>query len=121
MKHFFQSQVKALNNPKLNQYGKHIIIEQYNTSAIQLERNGWKLSTKRTKHINVRYFYITNQLKKGAISEIVYKPMEDRTSDYLTKALQGKLFIKHRKTLMGLEGIDEYQFYRKYKESQQKG
>ena len=27
MKHFFQSQVKDLNNPKLNQYGKHIIIE----------------------------------------------------------------------------------------------
>ena len=43
------------------------------------------------------------------------------TSDYLTKALQGKLFIKHRKTLMGLDGIDEYQFYRKYKESQKKG
>ena len=110
-----------MNNPKLNQYGKHIIIEQDNTSAIQLERNGWKSSTKRTKHIDVWYFYITNQLKKGEVSEVVYKPTEDMTSDYLTKALQGKLFIKHRKTLIGLEGIDEYQFYRKYKESQQKG
>ena len=40
MKHFFQSQVKDLNNPKLNQYGNHIIIEQDNTSAIQLKRNG---------------------------------------------------------------------------------
>ena len=76
---------------------------------------------KRTKHIDVRYFYITDQLKSGAVSEVVYKPTEDMTSDYLTKALQGKLFIKHRKTLMGLDGIDEYQFYRKYKESQQKG
>ena len=121
MKHFFQSQVKDLNNPKLNQYGKHIIIEQDNTSAIQLERNGWKSSTKRTKHINLWYFYITDQLNKGNVSEVVYKPTEDMTSDYLTKALQGKLFVKHRKTLMGLEGIDEYQFYRKYKASQQKG
>ena len=121
MKHFFQSQVKDLNDPKLNQYGKHIIIKQDNTSAIQLERNGWKSSTKRTKHINVWYFYITDQLKKGKVSEVVYKPTEDMTSDYLTKALQGKLFIKHRETLMGLDGIDEYQFYRKYKESQQKG
>ena len=121
MKHFFQLQVEGLNNPKLNQYGKHIIIKQDNTSAIQLERNGWKSSTKRTKHIDVQYFYITDQLKKGTISEVVYKPTEDMTSDYLTKALQGKLFIKHRKTLMGLEGIDEYQFYRKYKKSQQKG
>ena len=56
MKHFFQSQVEGLNNPKLNQYGKHIIIKQDNTSAIQLERNGWKSSKKRTKHIDVWYF-----------------------------------------------------------------
>ena len=107
-----------MHNPKLNQYGKHIIIKQDNTSTIQLERNGWKLSTKCTKHIDVWYFYITNQLKKGKISEVVYKPTEDMTSDYLTKALQGKLFIKHRKTIMDREGIDEYQFYRKYKASQ---
>ena len=53
MKHFFQSQANNLSNPKLNQYGKHIIIKQDNTSAIQLERNGWKSSTKRTKHIDV--------------------------------------------------------------------
>ena len=83
MKHFFQSQVKDLSDLKLNQYGKHIIIKQDNTSAIQLERNGRKSSTKRTKHIDVQYFYITDQLKKGAISEVVYKPTEDmlRLSD----------------------------------------
>ena len=34
MKHFFQSQVEGLKDPKLNQYGKHIIIKQDNTSAI---------------------------------------------------------------------------------------
>ena len=52
------------------------------------------------------------------MSQVVYKPTEGMTS--LTKALQGKLFMKHRKTLMGLDGIYEYQFYRKYKASQQK-
>ena len=41
MKCFFKSQVKDFSDPKLNQYGKHIIIEQDNTSAIQLEHNGW--------------------------------------------------------------------------------
>ena len=55
MKHFFKSQVKDLNDPKLNQCGKHIIIEQDNTSAIH-ERSGWKSSTKYTKHIDVQYF-----------------------------------------------------------------
>ena len=35
--------------------------------------------------------------------------------DLYTKALQGKLFTTHRKTLMGLDEIEEYQFYQKYK------
>ena len=118
MKHFFQSQLDDINSDsKLNNLGSEIIIEQDNTSAIQLEQNGWKSSSKRTKHIDVRYFYITDKLKSGEVTEVVYKPTEYMTSDYLTKALQGKLFIKHRDTLMGLNGIaDQYQFYRKYKE-----
>ena len=93
MKHFFQSQVKDLNNPKLNQHGKLIIIKQDNTSTIQLECNGWKSSTKCTKHIDVWYFYITDQLKKGEVSEVVYKPTEDMTSNYLTKALQARQVV----------------------------
>ena len=36
-------------------------------------------------------------------------------SDYLTKALQGKSFHTHRKTRMGLKGINEHSFYEKYK------
>ena len=36
-------------------------------------------------------------------------------SDYLTKALQGKSFHTHRKTLMGLDGINEHMFYEKFK------
>ena len=72
---------------------------------------------KRTKHIDIRYFYITDKLKNSDVTEVVYKPTEYMTSDYLTKALQGKLFTKHRDTLMGLSGIvDQYQFYQKYKE-----
>ena len=32
-------------------------------------------------------------------------------SEYLTKALQGKAFHIHRKTLMGLDGINEHMFH----------
>ena len=96
---------------------KKWLIKQDNTSAIQLERNGWKSSSKRTKHDDVQYFYITDKLKNGYVTEVVYKPTEYMTSDYLTKALQGKLFTKHCDTLMGLNGVaDQYQFYQKYKE-----
>ena len=116
MNHFFGSQVQLVNmNSPLKPLGLDVTIEQDNTSAIQLERNGWKSSSKRTKHINVRYFYITDRLKAGDISRIIYKPTGDMESDYLTKALQGKSFHTHRKTLMGLDGINKHMFYEKYK------
>ena len=97
----------------LKPLGLDVTIKQDNTSAIQLERNGWKSSSKRSKHINVRYFYITDRLKAIDISRIIYKPTDDMGSDYLTKALQGKLFHTHRKTLIRLDGINKHMFYKK--------
>ena len=88
MKHFFESQVRYIDfNSPLKPLGSNVTIEQDNTSAIQLERNKLKSSSKRTKHINVRYFYITDRLKDGDVSRVIYKPTRDMESDYLTKAL----------------------------------
>ena len=110
-KHFFESQLRSVDkNSPLKPLGSDITIEQDNTSAIQLERNGLKSSSKRTKHINVRYFYITDRLKAGDIRRVIYKPTRNMESDYLTKALQGKVFHTHRKTLMGLDGINKHLF-----------
>ena len=54
MEHFFESQVCSVDtNSPLKPLGPDVTIEQDNTSAIQLERNGWKSSSKRTKHINI--------------------------------------------------------------------
>jgi hypothetical protein len=33
-----------------------------------LEKNGRRSSSKRTKHINVRYFFVSNRIKSGEIS-----------------------------------------------------
>ena len=118
MKHFFESQVKMINQTsKLKPLGKDVTIEQDNTSAIELEKNGWLSSTKRTKHIDVRYFYVTDRLKNKDITRIIYKPTADMQSDFLTKPLQGKAFHAHRMTLMGLDGINDYKMYEKYKDS----
>ena len=94
--------------------GSDTIMEQDNTSAIQLEQNGWKSSSTRTKHIGVRYFYVTDCLKKKDISRVVYKPTGDMQSNYFTKALQGT-FHTHRKTLMGFDGNNVRIFFDKFK------
>ena len=115
-KYFFQEQAKYLPDKSiLKDLGNHNVIEQDNTSAIQLEQNGKQSSTRQTRHINIRYFYVTDKVKNGEVS-IIYKPTHDMVSDYLTKPLQGKLFAKHRDALLGLEHGDYTLFYIKYKQ-----
>ena len=43
------------------------ILYQDNMSAILLERNGWAYSSKRTKHIEIRYYYVAYWIAKGDI------------------------------------------------------
>ena len=76
--HFFESQVRSINkNSPLKSLGSNVTIKQDNTSAIQLERNRWMSSSKRNKHIVVRYFYINDRLKAGDVSRVTYKLSEE--------------------------------------------
>ena len=78
------------------------VVYQDNTSSILLERNGRSSSTKRTKHMNIWYFYVTEQVRKKAI-HITHCPMEEMVGDFFTKPLQGSLFIKMHNYIMGSE------------------
>ena len=69
---------------------------QDNKSSILLETNG---SSKRTKHINIRYFFITDRVKKGDVS-VVWCLTGDMIADYATEPLQGSLFKKFRDQIM---------------------
>jgi hypothetical protein len=77
-------------------------IYQDNKSAILLERNGKKSSSKRTRAINIRYFFITDQVEKGNVS-IEYCPTGEMLADFMTKPLQGRQFEKFKKSLMGAQ------------------
>jgi hypothetical protein len=71
------------------------VLFQDNKSAILLEKNGKASSSKRTKHISIRYFFITDRVKKGDVS-LAWCPTGDMIGDYMTKPLQGALFRKFR-------------------------
>jgi len=119
-KYFFQEQSKTVKaSSKIKRIGDRIVIEQDNTSAIQMERHGKRSCTKRTKHIQIRYFYITEVLNdKTKQIQVVYRPTTEMSSDFHTKGLQGKLFMKHRDTLMGKDpkGGMFYQCYKSNKD-----
>jgi hypothetical protein len=76
------------------------ILYQDNKSTILLERNGKKSSSKRTRAINIRYFFMTDQIEKGNLT-VEYCPTTEMVADYFSKPLQGKLFQKFRKSIMG--------------------
>ena len=76
------------------------ILYQDNLSAILLETNGKFSSSKRTKHIHVRYYFVTDRIKKGEMSA-EWCPTEDMISDFGTKPNQGATFTRFRDQLMG--------------------
>jgi hypothetical protein len=77
------------------------ILFQDNKSSILLENKGKASSSKRTKHINIRYLFITDRVSKAEVS-VVWCPTGDMIGDYVTKPLQGALFWKFRDHTRGV-------------------
>ncbi len=65
-----------------------------------MEINGKASIGKRTRHMNIQFFNITDRVEKGEV-EIMWVPGEDMVADYLTKALQGAEFRCFRDLIMG--------------------
>jgi hypothetical protein len=59
------------------------------------------LSSKKTKHIKARYFFIEDKIEKGEV-EFWYCPTKKMWSDVLNKPKQGAPFRKDRAMLMGV-------------------
>ena len=66
--------------------------------------NGKASCTSNSKHVAIKYFWCTDRIKKGKIS-VRHCPTEKMVADYMSKPLQGKLFISFRHVLMGWEHI----------------
>ena len=75
---------------------------QDNKSSILLENNGRLSSSQRTRHINIRYFFIKDRVDKEEVN-IVYCPTEHMVADFFTKPLQGKQFIEFRNKILGID------------------
>ena len=76
------------------------ILYQDNKSAILLETNGRKSAGKRSRALNIRYFFLTDQAEKGNLS-IKYCPTDEMWGDYHSKPLQGEKFDRFGRLIMG--------------------
>jgi hypothetical protein len=73
---------------------------QDNQSTICLARRG-KSTSNRTRHVAIRYFFIKDRMDSGEV-EISYLPTERMVAYFLTKPLQGAVFLQHRAMVMNL-------------------
>ena len=78
------------------------ILFQDNKSTIFLEENGKQSSSKRTRALNICYFFLTDQVEKGNL-KIAYCPTGEMIADFQSKPLQGVKFVKFKNDIMGMK------------------
>ena len=78
------------------------IIQQDNESTIKLEENGQWSAGKRSKALNIHYFFISDQISQGNVT-VQYETTGEMLADFLMKPLQGSTFEEFRSRLMGCE------------------
>ena len=81
--------------------GTNTILYEDNQSTMRIAQNGKLSSGQRTRHINIRYFFITDRIARNEVA-IQYCPTKKMVADYFTKPLQGSLFYTFRDQIMGV-------------------
>ena len=94
---FFTRAVLAFLQPQL--VGRITHLFEDNQGATAMVEN--PISGGRTKHIDVRYHFIREQVKHKVIA-IKYTGSRNPRSDILTKAVGAEGFVRHRRFLMNL-------------------
>ena len=80
---------------------KNNIIYQDNQSAMLMEINGRSSAGSQSRHINIRYFWVKDCVERENM-KIIHWPTFRMAADFMTKALQGKLFSGFRNVIMGV-------------------
>ena len=81
---------------------KDNVLYQDNQSSILLEKNGQQSSTKRTRHLDIRYFFVTDRVRAKQLT-IEYCPTGDMWANIHTKPLQGATFAKFCSKILNLQ------------------
>eukprot|EP00529_Nitzschia_sp_RCC80_P032853 CAMPEP_0113492942 /NCGR_PEP_ID=MMETSP0014_2-20120614/28336_1 /TAXON_ID=2857 /ORGANISM="Nitzschia sp." /LENGTH=136 /DNA_ID=CAMNT_0000386789 /DNA_START=540 /DNA_END=950 /DNA_ORIENTATION=+ /assembly_acc=CAM_ASM_000159 len=78
------------------------LVYRDNQSIMKLELNSKASSGKRTRHFNIKYFFITDLIHRGEV-QTKYCPTDYMIADYMTKPLLGRKFHQFRQAIMNLQ------------------
>ena len=76
------------------------ILYQDNKSTILLEENGRRSAGRRSRALNIRYYFVTYQVERKNL-QIQYCPTDKMTADFMSKPLQGSKFRIFRQQILG--------------------
>ena len=80
---------------------KKAVLNQDNMAAMRMEVNGVLSRGKKSRHVDVRFFFIKDRVERGEI-DIGFCGTDDMVADYLTKPLQGNKFYRFRDAILGI-------------------
>ena len=83
---------------------KSNVLYQDNEGAEKIAKNGTASCGSRSRHINIKFFWITDRVKQGKIS-VRHCPTDKMIADFFTKPLQGSKFNQFRRIIMGWDHI----------------
>ena len=89
--------------------GHHVpttTIYQDNKSTILLAENGKSSSSKRTQHINIRYFFVADKIKNSKV-KVAFCPTTNMLADFFTKPLQGSTFKRMHSIILNIPDTDK--------------
>ena len=78
------------------------VVYQDNQSAMLLAKNGWASSSKQTRHMNISFFFITDQIQVGDI-QVEHCPTDNMIADFFTKPLLGGKFIRFHDQILNVQ------------------
>ena len=82
-------------------YNIRVILEQDNKSTIKFHRNAKWGSSKCTRQMNIKYFFMKDQIDSNKM-EVEHCNTDEMTSDYMSKPLVGAKFYKFKNQIMNL-------------------
>ena len=85
---------------------KHNVLGKDNESEIKLLKNGRDSCTWNSKHIAIKYFWVTDRIRDGKIA-VEHCPTDQMIGNFMSKPVQGSLFKTFRGVLMGWTHISE--------------
>ena len=81
---------------------RNALLRQDNQAAIRLHENGIMSRKKKSRHIDIRFFFIKDRITSGDV-EVAFCGTHDIVADYLTKPLQRENFNRFRNMILGLD------------------